>query len=237
MKMIQPNCRIQFTAEDVDFVVKTLSKKQTERESIVQLFADPETRDLLLDDECLFRALLEHCDCLTVSTHFYFYILVRHVLKSAGISDRTVADYVAEVLSEFSRSERHECRVVGRTEPLEYFFEMVGTLQKADDRTGFMLRSHIGNLALFCSGVFAERIRHRASSKGFPSLRYYEDLGRANFRVASDHRLARRYELSPIYSTLSDHFQTARRALNDLTERIFVMDEGAPGQRALFGNS
>ena len=237
MKMIQPNCRVQFTAEDVEFVVKTLSSKQTERESLIQLLADQETRDLLLDDDSLFHALLEHCHCLTVSTHFYFYILVRHVLKEAGILDRTVADYVAEILAEFSRAERQQYRISGRAEPLDYFFEMIGALRQADDRTSFMLRSHIGNLALFLAGVFSGRIRHRAHSKGFPSLRYYEDLGRSNFRVASDHRLARRYELSPIYTTLSEQFQTARRALNDLAERIFVLDDSGSNHRVLFGDS
>jgi hypothetical protein len=61
--------------------------------------------------------------------------------------------------------------------------------------------------------------------RGFPDLSYYEALGQANFRMASDHRLAARYELGEIFATLSEEFQTARKALNDLSERIVSLGE------------
>ena len=104
MRVIQPNCRFQFTAEDVDFIVRTLGAKTGDADYLTKLLADQDTRDLILDDERLFHALLEHRGCLRVSTHFYFYVLVRQVMRRSGIEDRAVADYVAEVLSEFSRA-------------------------------------------------------------------------------------------------------------------------------------
>src|SRR5262249_13785773 len=100
MKVIQPNCRIQFTAEDIDFILTVLGGKTGPSGCLVKLLTDPETRDLILDDEKLFHALLEHRGCLRVSNHFYFYILVRNVLRKAHIDDRAVADYVAEILTE-----------------------------------------------------------------------------------------------------------------------------------------
>jgi hypothetical protein len=78
---------------------------------------------------------------------------------------------------------------------------------------------------LFLSGVFPERIQSRAERKGFPGISYYESLGRSQFRAAGDHRLARRYELSTILHTLSDRFETTRRALNDISDRLFSMGE------------
>jgi hypothetical protein len=221
MKMIQPNCRIQFTAEDIDFITRVLGTKMDNTNCLVQLLVEPETRDLILDDEAIFRALLEQTGCLRVSNHFYFYVLVRQVLRRAGIEDRAVADYVAEMLTEYSRAEQTRCIVPGQTSPLDYFFEMLATLRTADERTTFLLRAHIGNHSLFLSGVFPERIRFRAESKGFPDLKYYQEIGRTNYRVASDHRLARKYELAPIFYSLSENFEPARRALNDLAERIF----------------
>ena len=113
MKVIQPNCRVQFTAEDIDFVVSILGRKTGDAQCLIQLLADEETRDSILDDDALFHAFLEQRGCLRVSSHFYFYVLVRHVLRRAGIGDRTVADYVAEVLNEFSRAERARCVVPG----------------------------------------------------------------------------------------------------------------------------
>jgi hypothetical protein len=229
MKMIRPNCRAQFAAEDIDFILSVLGTKIGTAECLIKLLADEEERDLILDDEALLHALLERPGCLRISSRFYFYILVRQVLRRADIQDREVADYVAEVLAEFSRAEQGGCMVPGQATPLEYFFELLAALQTADDRTAFLIRVHIGNHSLFLSGVFPERIRYRAEVRGFPDLKYYEGLGRTHYRVASDHRLAQRYEVAEIFSTLAERFETTRLALNDIAERYFCIGDPSLG--------
>src|SRR5207253_6015659 len=97
MKVIQPNCRVQFAAEDVDFILSVLGARIGNAECLIRLLSDEGSRDLILDDEALFHALLERRGCLRVSTRFYFYILVRNVFCRSGIEDRVIADYVAEV--------------------------------------------------------------------------------------------------------------------------------------------
>jgi hypothetical protein len=226
MRVIQPNCRVQFTAADIDFIVSNLERKTGDVDCVTRLLSDPDSRDAILDDERLFRALLENRGCLTVSSHFYFYILVRNVLKRTGIEDRVVADYIAEILSEYSNIERTQCRVHGQPEPLNYFFEMLLALQRGDDRNNFELRAHIGNHALFITGMFPDRIRVRAEKRGFPDFRYFEGVGQSSFRIASDHRLAERYELAAVFDTLADRFSTARLALNDLSERLLSWEDG-----------
>src|SRR2546422_755696 len=225
MKMIQPNCRVQFAAEDIDFILSVLGRKIGTAECLIQLLSDEESRDLILDDEALLHALLERRGCLRVSTHFYFYVLVRQVLRRSGINDRAVADYVAEVLAEFARAEQTRCVLPGQPNPMDYFFEMLAALRTADERTSFFIRAHMGNYSLFLAGVFPDRIRFRAERKGFPDLKYYEGLGRVNFRVASDHRLARKYDLDGIFTTLADRFQETRLALNDLRERMVSLGD------------
>jgi hypothetical protein len=225
MKMIQPNCRVQFAAEDIDFILSVLGSKIETAECLTKLLADEESRDLILDDEALFHALLERRGCLRVSTRFYFYILVRHVFRRSDIQERAVADYVAEVLAEFASAERARCVVPGQTNPLDYLFEMLTALKTADDRTSFFIRVHIGNHSLFLSGVFPERIRFRAEMRGFPDLKYYEGLGRTHFRMASDHRLAQKYEVAKIYNTLAERFQATRLALNDIADRLFSIGD------------
>jgi hypothetical protein len=225
MLVIQPNCRVQFTAEDIDFIIAALGRGAGDAECLTRLLADEDTRDLLLDDERLFRALLEARACLRVSARLYFYVLVRQVLRGAGITERAVTDYVAEVLAEFSETERSRLRVPGQPGALDYFFEMLAALQTADDHTRFHLRAHIGNQTLFLSGIFPDRIRARAERKGFPDLGYYESLGRASFRAASDHRLARKYALEDVFATLAERFHDTRLALNDLAERLLSVGE------------
>jgi len=237
VKVIQPNCRVQFTAEDIDFILSVLRPKVGNAECLVKLLTDEESRDLILDDEDLLRAVLEHRSCLRISTHFYFYILVRQVFRRSRIMERGVADYVAEVLSEFSRLERTECRPNGQTQSLDYFFEMLGALQTADDTTRFYIRAHVGNYSLFLSGIFPDRIRFRAEYRGAPDLKYYEELGRSNYRVASDHRLARKYDLDGIFNTLAERFQATRLALNDLGERLITLADVEPPVHALLKNT
>jgi hypothetical protein len=236
MNVIQPNCRVQFAAEDIDFILSVLGNKIETADCLVKLLADEESRDLILDDEALFRALLERRGCLRVSSRFYFYILVRNVFRRADIQDRAVADYVAEVLAEFSSAERARCVVPGQNNPLDYLFEMLTALRTADDRTSFQIRVHIGNHSLFLAGVFPERIRSRAEARGFPDLKYYEGLGRANYRMASDHRLARRLAMGKILNTLADRFETTRLALNDISDRLFSLSEPNYSLDALLGS-
>ncbi len=237
MNVIQPNCRVQFAAEDIDFILSVLGNKIETADCLVKLLADEESRDLILDDESLLKALLERRGCLRVSTRFYFYILVRNVFRRADIQDRAVADYVAEVLAEFSRAERARCVVPGQNNPLDYLFEMLTALRTADDRTSFQIRVHIGNHSLFLAGVFPERIRSRAEARGFPDLKYYEGLGRVNYRMASDHRLARRLAMEKILNTLADRFETTRLALNDISDRLFSLSEPNYSLDSLLGLS
>ncbi len=221
MKMIQPNCRAQFAAEDIEFILSVLGRKIGTADCLIKLLSDEDSRDEILDDDALFHALLERTGCLRVSTRFYFYVLIRQVFRRSDIQDRVVADYVAEVLTEFARTEHSRTALPEQRQTLEYFFEMLTALQSADDWKRFQIRVHIGNYSLFLSGVFPERIRFRSEARGFPDLSYYESIGRTQYRAASDHRLAQRYELAEVLNTLAERFGATRLALNDIADRLF----------------
>ena len=59
MKVIRGNCRVQFTAEDIDFILSVLGPRAGTQETLIKLLGDEQTRDLILDDEALYRAVLE----------------------------------------------------------------------------------------------------------------------------------------------------------------------------------
>src|SRR5271154_1882398 len=119
--MIQANCRARFTAEDFNFVVKTLGKSRANAVSLVELLTDNEARDSILDHELLFHTLLTEPVQLSISPQFYFYILTRHVLKETGINDRQLTDYLASLLEEFSRTARLKTPVQsGEPRSIEY---------------------------------------------------------------------------------------------------------------------
>ena len=75
--MIQANCRARFTAADFDFVVRTLARSQSESVSLVDLLADSETRDSVIDSPRLVEAILCNDSQLRISSQFYFYVLAR----------------------------------------------------------------------------------------------------------------------------------------------------------------
>src|SRR5437763_7299193 len=77
--MIQANCRARFTAADFDFVVRTLARSQSESVSLVDLLADSETRDSVIDSPRLVEAILCNDSQLRISSQFYFYVLARYV--------------------------------------------------------------------------------------------------------------------------------------------------------------
>ena len=86
-------------------------------------------------------------------------------------------------------------------------------------------------------GVFPERIRFRTEVKGAPNLRYYEEIGKINFRLARDHRLAHEYDLAEVFNVLSERFETTRLALNDMTDRLLSLGEPDYGITKLLGES
>ena len=166
--MIQPNCRARFTGDDFDFVVRTLAKNPGNKVGLVELLTDIEARDQILDHDALVRAVLEGPGNLTISPQFYFYILARLVLKRSGIDDRTLTDYVAALLEKFSQMRQLRAPV----ESLETFYlsDLLLALKTASSYQTFLIRAHIGNYALFISGIFYESIASR-SQRGAPNCR------------------------------------------------------------------
>src|SRR5258708_39978334 len=95
MKMIQPNCRVQFAAEDIDFILSVLGLKIETAECLTKLLADEASRDLILDDEALFHALLERRGCLRGLSRSYFSILIWPVFSPPGRTDSVDAAHIA----------------------------------------------------------------------------------------------------------------------------------------------
>lgn len=225
MKVVRANSRIRFTSEDVSFLTSALGHGPDDAAFLTRLLADPETRDLLLDDPRVYSALLERHHCLHISMQLYFYVVVRKAMLETGVDSRDVADYVASLLSEFSRAGRSSLRLSPDGKPLDYVFEMLAALNGADERTRFVIRAHIGNHTLFLTGLFADRIRHRTNRIGAPDMSYYESIGAASFRQARDHSLARKNELTDVFDRLSTDFTPTRRALNELSQNVLHLDE------------
>lgn len=222
--MIKANCRDRFTVQDFDFVVKTLARSEKESVTLGDLLTDDETRDALLDSPKLVEAVLEGSAPLSISPQLYFYVLLRRVLKETGVDDRMVSDYVASLLATFSDSARMRSPADGATGPMQYVSDMLIALSKASPTQSFLIRAHVGNYSLFVTGIFHESVQSR-SQRGAPDLDFYEEVGRANYKVAAGHQFARTAALSDVYERLAEDFHDVRLALNRLSDSILHLDD------------
>lgn len=227
MKLIRANCREQLSCDDVDFIVEALGTAN-DRHFLSDLLTDEGTRDLILDADKLRDAILDNPQFLHITPHLYFYVLVRQTMRRAGIDDRELADYVAEVLTDFSKTDAHRKSLPDNVRDSSYLFEMIAALQDADDQTAFQIRAHIGNRSLFMTGIFAENLRERTRRRGSPDISFYEQMGANSFRTASHHHLADEFEVSHVFGTLGERFHETRIALNDLKDRYLSLGDIEP---------
>lgn len=221
--MVQANCRARFTAADFHFVVRTLSRSQTDSVSLVDLLSDSDTRDAVLDNPRLVDAILSNAGQLHISSQFYFYMLARHVLKQAGIVDRKLSDYIGSLLETFSRANLRAPHTADE-QAHQYISDMLIALTRATREQAFLLRAHVGNYSLFISGIFHENAKRR-SARGGPNLAFYEEMGRRNYQLVAADATAKRCELSDVYGELAERFHDVRVALNHLAEELLNLDD------------
>ncbi len=221
--MVRANCRERFTAADFDFVVRTLARSPNEHVSLVELLSDCETRDAVLDSPRLVDAILSNPRHLRISSQFYFYVLARHVLQAAGLTDRKLCDYVGSLLEAFSRvSVLKAPHTVDSVQ--QYISDMLIALQRVTPEQAFLLRAYVGNYSLFISGIFHENMQRRCE-RGGPNVEFYENVGRSNYQLLANHATARRCELDDVYEELADRFREVRCALNRLSDQLFNLDD------------
>lgn len=219
MKIIRPNCREHLTANDVEFIVSVLSHSAREAGFLARLLTEEELRDRILDDEHLVAAIQDRVDHLTISSQLYFYLLVRHEFHRQGLEDRNLADYVAELLSEFSELRKMSCpgRLPDASD--ECVVDMLRAMQDRGEEDRFGVCAHIGNYTLFMTGLYPERIAARRDRRGAPGLGYYESMGSRNYGLASRSPVAGRYGVAAVFDELSESFHEVRLALNSMNQR------------------
>ncbi len=217
MSAMRPDCRSRFEPRDFEFVARVIALGDPPSDSLFRLLKDPEALDALLDDARLFRAVVDSRGCLQISLHLYFYVLVRHVLRGEGVESREMAGYIASLLADFSGKARWRREDPESGSALEYFHEMMAAADKAQGSHRFQWQLHIGDYALFVSGIFPAHVQRRVQRRAAPGLEFFESLGQSHYRLAGEHALARLAGAQSLLMGLCQVFHTARLALNRLS--------------------
>lgn len=226
--MITANVRSRLTREDAAFALALVAQGGSEDRERGEAELHEQGIDALLDDPALLRAMLGTPRGSHASLPLFTYVVVRNALVRSGERDRVLADYAAAVLLHFGLRDR--ARRVAETDD-ETYDTLAGLLEAAegpDPRRAFLVRAHLGNYALWLSGMFPDHITYRQWRRGGPTIEYFDRLGRRGFEMAAEHRLASEHGLDLLFTLAAARFEVMRVAFNRLSDRLLFPNVNSP---------
>lgn len=208
--------------------MRALARRHPERRAGYEARLAAEGPDAVLDEPDLVAALREARSLAEPSAPLFVYVAVRHTLRTGGLDDPELADYLAALVLEFGDHDRYAR--LGRHDDRSYHYlvDLVADLAADEGERGFLLRVHLGNYSLWLAGLFPDRIAARRARAGGPDLPYYDELGRQGYDLAARHPLADRFGTAALYRSVADRFPAVRQALNHLSDRVFFPDVATP---------
>lgn len=231
--MILPNVRSSLDRNEAAYLVWLLSRGDERGRAREEARLHEEGIDAILDDPRTFNALMTSAGMPGAPPRLIYYVLVRHALLEGGIGDRTLADYVASLLVEFGERDRARHVEEDDEEAFDYLVDIVSAAHDATSGRAFLLHAHLGNFALWLSGLFPDSITARVQRRGAPGIEYYEEVGAAGYQRAAESRDAGRHGLDRLFRTCADGFPELRIALNRVSDRYFFPRKGDPTERLL----
>jgi hypothetical protein len=226
--MIVADVRRALKRDDAQLVLRLIARGSTSEYERAEGMLRDEGLDALLDDPRLLAGLMESSQGACASYPLFAYVVVRHAMQSVGESDRALADYVASILLQFGLQQRANRVADSDDEYYDTVAELLGAVDGPDAQRAFLVRAHLGNYALWLSGMFPELIAGRHHRRGAPDLDYFEEAGRRGYQLAADHRLAIEHGLVPRYSAAAERFPLLRVALNRVSDRTLFASRYSP---------
>lgn len=219
--MILADTRHRLTRDDAQLAARILARDSGDELAELEARLTDEGIDAVLDDPRLPGALLRHPRGAHASFALFAYVMIRQALRQAGENDRGLADYVSAIVLHFGLGDRAHRIADSDDEVYDAVVQLCEALNDPDARRSFLVRTHLGNYALWLSGIFPDHIESRRWRRGGPDLDYYEAIGRRGFQLAADHRLAEEHGLAPLYAAAAARFGVLRAALNTVSDSLF----------------
>ena len=227
--MIRANTRGRLTAADLQLVILLLSRGSAHRRAYLERRLATEGPDPLLDAPDLLERLLTVRTMLVPSEALFFYVVVRHALRKAGVDDRELADYLAALLLDFGQRDRAWRIDWNDDQRHRYLVDILADLEASDGDRRFKVMVHLGNYALWLAGLFPDYIAARHLRKAGPDVTYYDALGRRGLRHGVGPRARR---ASTGWATCSGRrpsdFPRCASALNGVSDRLLFPSACTP---------
>jgi hypothetical protein len=198
--MLEGKVRASLTRDDAQLALRLIARGSEEALAAAELMLRDGGIDALLDDERLVPAM---------------------VASRAGM-------HASLPLIQFAARGRAERIAEHDDQSYDTLVALLAEVNSADANRSFLVRQHLGNYALWMSGLFPDRIETRRWRRGGPSLEYYDELGRRGFALAAEHRLANEHGLRPLMEHAAQRFVVLRVALNRVSDTLFFPNRSSP---------
>jgi len=226
--MILANVRESLGRDDAQLALHLIARGSRSELERGEARLRDEGIDAVLDDPRLLEGLIRSPLGARASLPLFCYVTVRSAMRNVGENDRLLCDYVASILLHFGLRGRASRVAESDDETYDTLAALADAVDDPDARRAFLVRAHLGNFALWQSGLFPDMIAYRRHRRGAPDLEYYEDLGRRGFELASDHRLAREHGLTELFRDAAARFVVLRMALNSISDVLLFPHRSSP---------
>lgn len=192
-------------------------------EAVRRVHEQPVMLESILESRYVQDALLDSRNAwLDVSPQLFFDVMLRRALPGRrDRTERSVIHYLANLLGLFSRTDRVYRLQSGDGSSYEYLADLLQEAQQAGSDRRFLVDAHIGNYALYLSGVCAPWVHHRREFKRRPvSLEYYRRMGRSHYATAAGSPQAQDFGLREVFRHLAERFEYFRGGLQKLAEDV-----------------
>lgn len=230
--MIMPVIRSSFGRGEALHLVELIGRSDPELHRAAKERLEEDGLDGLLDDPRVLNALLTD-EGVKSRPEIVFYVMVRQCMLERGVDDTVAADYVASLLVAFGQSRRAYRISQDGEEEYGYIVDLMTRLREARGREAFLLRAHMGNFALWLSGLFPDFLEARTRRRGAPPISYYEQMGSTGYMMASRSPEAEALGLEGALDAVARHFSGVRSALNRVSDRYLWRGSGNPVGRLL----
>ena len=143
----------------------------------------------------------------------------RNFEESLHLSDREIIQYVANLLTQFSRVEELYAIRNAQGKALEDVGEMLLESNPLFEASSFdrerEVRKHIGDFTLFFAGVFPEAVsRWRLRRQRLDSIIDYVRAGKESYFIVSEFNLFEYKDSAPFFKKMADQFESCVFGLN-----------------------
>ena len=214
--MVQPISRQRFSETDLTFTARVTG----EAVSVGELATDAARRDALLDRPEIFDRVVTGEEIVNLTRYYYFYVLVRHFTRDAGLDDRALADYLASLLAEALDGPRFGGADDAATvTPVFYVSDALQRIHETSYPQRFFLMARLADQTLLLTGIFPRYVERRRARRAAPGVEFYASVGKTHYETVKHHVIAQEFALCEIYDALSCGYDEVRGALNRMSRR------------------